>query len=194
MKDQNLDKILFLDLETTGTLPEAHNILSVGCAIWRPDREVKQRDTFEVYLQPNNKFWLVDVKALEYNKYDLIEHTKKAVDFKKGLESFLVFLESRMDFPIVCAGINVKFDIDFLTGFIRHPSKGALFSYRVIDLTSILISMYHKKLVPIPDDYESPTKWAFEFFGLTPQHDGPKSPLKDVLAEIKLYERLLQLK
>lgn len=190
MKD--LNKILFLDLETTGLDPQVHNILSIGCAVWSPLRELDSDNTFEVFLKSNANFWVIDPKALEYNKYNLAEHEKKSVDFKKGLESFLKFLDARVDFPIVCAGINVNFDIAFLDGFVKHP-EGSLFSHRTVDLSSILISLHHAGKLCIPSEYKSPSKWAFEFYGISPHHDGPKSPLKDVLASIKLYGRLLEI-
>lgn len=184
------NEILFLDLETTGTDSKIHDILSIGAMLWVKYGNFEYFDSFEVYIKSKRNFWSVDPKALKYNGYNLLEHDKIAVSYKEGIERFHRFIvdRKRCNELTICGGINVDFDLSFLPKTIT-----SLFSYRKVDLTSILIYLDSKSVISLPSDV-SPTKWAFEKYVINYQ-DGskPKSPLEDVRSCVKLYNELLEL-
>ena len=133
-------KLLFLDLETSGTDKNRHGIIQIA-GIIEIDGEEKERFNFDVSLFPGD---IVNKEALEINKKTIEEISL----YPRPLEVYKAFLGivdrfvSRFDkndkFYLV--GYNSRFDDDFLREwFLKFQYKfyGSYFFWPSIDVANM---------------------------------------------------------
>lgn len=123
--------MIAVDVETSGTDPRIHSILSIGavdmsnpdnrfygeCRAW--DGAVIEQEALNV-----NGFTVAQIEAQELSECEL---TKNFIDWVKTIES---------NKPIMC-GQNVSFDRDFLSQAAKRCGNSSPFNYRVVDVHSV---------------------------------------------------------
>lgn len=133
-------KILWLDLETTGTNEQVHGIVEIACILEINGKEV---DSFHSYIRPREGTEY-DPIAMTVNRHaiaDLEEFPPEAEVF----QAFLAKLDSWVDRynkrdKLFIAGFNCEFDLRHTEAlFLRNKEQwfGSYFWRDVIDLRSI---------------------------------------------------------
>lgn len=133
-------KILWLDLETTGTNENMHGIVEIACILEVNGKEV---DSFHTYVQPVEGTQY-DAIAMEVNRHaisDLLEFPPDAEVFQRFLARCNEWVDrfNKRD-KMIIAGFNCEFDMRHLEAFfLRNGEKwfGSYFWRDVIDLRNI---------------------------------------------------------
>lgn len=126
-----MEKLLFIDTETTGTDPMQHGVIQIAGMVIIDD-EVKEK--FDYKIKPFSKD-VIDEKALEItrtNRADLFDETrlyprKAYLAFVEVLESYVDKFVSKDKFQFV--GYNANFDMRFLREFFRKNSDNYFGSF-----------------------------------------------------------------
>src|SRR3990167_6709344 len=130
--------MIVIDIETTGTNPFKHSILSLGAVDFRAP---------EVQFYEECRVWdgaLIEQSALDINGVKLEETTDKSKQAEAVLvKNFLAWLEERDDMRI--AGQNVFFDQGFIEAASSRAGVPSKLSKRVIDLHSITFAHMIKR-------------------------------------------------
>jgi DNA polymerase-3 subunit epsilon len=127
MTKQN--KMLFFDVETTGTDREKHDIIQFACII---DIDGKIERRRNLLMQPSD-FAAIEPRALEIQNVT-IEQVKEYPDRKKQYHQILKLFHEfispyyKEDKFTVC-GYNVDFDVDFLKKLFKSYDNKYLFSF-----------------------------------------------------------------
>lgn len=141
-----MDKILYLDLETTGLHYLLHSIVQIAGILEVDGKEV---DRFNFLIRPHQKL-KIDKKALESikkTKEDLAAHPLSQQEGFKALRDRLntyVDRFNRADKIRLCGYNAAKFDANFLSRFFelnRDPYYGSYFYPEVLD-SMIFASAY----------------------------------------------------
>jgi len=180
-------KLLFLDTETGGLDEETTSLLSVGLAVWE-DHKIK--NVFEVYV--NEPILRVTPSALAINKIDLRKFNQISVTAEeawKKIEQFIYKNFGLHKSNIILAGMNIKFDIGYIKKCFGKKNYNKWFSYRSIDLQSILRFLYIKG--SFSEDI-APSVKAYKYFNIN-NGSVDHEALKDVLCTVELFEKLLDL-
>ena len=180
-------KLLFLDCETGGLDPYEASLLSIGLAVWE-DRKIK--NVIEVYVK--EPILRVTPSALAVNKIDLRTFDSIALNMEEAWSKLKQFIYQNFGLhkgDIVLAGMNVKFDMEFLKKNFGKKNFNKWFTHRSIDLQSILRYMYLKGT--LPEDVTSSAR-AYKYFNI---NNGvvEHGALKDTLCTIEIFEKLLDL-
>lgn len=138
-------RLLVIDTETGGLDPQVHSILSLGAVVYPYEPSVNEFSEF-VLERPV----VVDTKALEVNRINLVEHSTRALSPEKAWEKFLLFVNAQPGLfklfgRVVLAGHNIPFDIGFLRRLHRlsgdqTPFDG-YFSHRFVDTMAVGVFM-----------------------------------------------------
>lgn len=153
MKQETL-KILYIDVETTGTNPQDHDIIQLAMIIEINGEVVKEVD---MKMKPTN-FETIENAALEVTGTTR-EMLRKYPDPKKQfirLESILNSYIDKYDkndkaYPV---GYNVDFDLQFLKEFFdknNSPYLGSYINWRKVDPLYILYMMDIQGRAWLPD-------------------------------------------
>lgn len=138
-------RLLVIDTETGGLDPQVHSILSLGAVVYPYEPSVNEFSEF-ILERPV----VVDTKALEVNRIDLVEHGKRALSPEKAWEKFILFVNAqaglhRLFGKVVLAGHNVPFDIGFLRRLHRLSGDQTpfeeYFSHRFVDTMAVGVFM-----------------------------------------------------
>ncbi len=129
-----MDTMIVVDIETTGTNPGKHSILSIGAIdLSRP----------ELIFNEECRIWEgahVEPEALKVNGYTEEQITDPAKQTEEALiKKFLAWMEEREDRTV--AGQNPSFDTGFIRSASARCSVNMPLAYRTIDLHSIVY--YH---------------------------------------------------
>jgi DNA polymerase III alpha subunit (gram-positive type) len=116
----------------TGGLSSSNSLLTLyGLVIDESFNVVNQVD---LCLKPNSGQYVIEAPALGINNINLVEHDKRAIDYKKGKETLykLLYLYK----PLHLIGHNVAFDVKFMKRHLfegRRTELDTLFSRHIHD-------------------------------------------------------------
>ncbi|TCD47261.1 3'-5' exonuclease [Chlorobium sp. N1] len=185
-----MKKVLWFDLETTGTNPDIHGIIQfAGLA----EIDGLVAESFEIRMQPHNGAVIED-EALEVSgtsREDLATFTPHEEAFRQ-IDAFLSRHVSRYDrddkfYP---AGYNVRFDMDFLGRMFRRYDQyglGSFINWRSIDPQPLLNLMEYMGVVSLPNHR---LQTVCDHFGI--KLDNAHDALADITATRALMHRLLE--
>jgi DNA polymerase-3 subunit epsilon len=130
-------KLLWIDLETTGTNPHLHSIVEIAAVMEIDGKEVS---SFHSYVQPPPGR-SVDPQALEICKLSVSDLDAFTPE-KEVVKSFLTWLCEYVDRydkrdKALIAGFNVGFDADFLEATLSRNGEmyfGSYFCRHYVDL------------------------------------------------------------
>lgn len=179
--------MIVVDIETSGTHPSRHSILSVGAVD---------------FSNPSNTFYMdcnleegtaFDQTALDVNGFTKEEITSgKKSTLKFVLGEFLKWLEKIPDKTII--GYNVAFDQYFLNYYLEMHGFGSfLLGWRAIDLHTIVYTdMLSKNMeIPMRNGRSMVTAdVALNYVGL-PSEPRPHHALTGATMETEMASRLL---
>lgn len=122
-------KLAFVDLETTGLVPEKHEIIEIGTLIYNQQTDEVERE-WETKIAPTH-IETADEIALKINGYinnpDL---------YRTSLKSSLIKFNSLVK-DCVIVGQNIGFDLSFLYKNMRENDIKPSFSHRNLDLIGL---------------------------------------------------------
>ena len=178
--------MIVVDIETSGTDPYKHSILSIGAVDFSsPNRLFYQECRIEDGKQ-------IDAEALGVNGFketDLRNPEKKAL--KSVLDEFIVWMKPIKDKTI--AGHNVNFDAEFLNIAFRTYGISFSFGHRVVDTHSLVYSSMLSRSVYIPlksDRTAVTSDYVFNYVGLPPEPK-PHNALTGAKMEAEALSRLI---
>lgn len=183
-------KVLWFDVETTGTDPKIHDIIQLAFII-EIDGKVKAKHDFNVQPFDYNN---IEQEALDINKITI----KEIKTFQKPLDLYIelkkIFSEyiDRYDkgdkfYP---AGYNVGFDLEFLAQFfIKNEDSffGSWVNWRRLDPLSLLYILDFKGIISL-ENYKLET--ACNYFGIKIK---AHNAMADIIATKELFQKLLKL-
>jgi len=179
-----MNKILFLDIETTGVDPEQHGIIEIAAKIFGEARE------FNSFCRHEGP---VDLEALKYNKAFKNTMTPKYEE-KELLEEFcyhLLNLEEKK--PFILCGQNIHFDFNFIkTRLKKYGVTGveSLISYRMLDIFTLSKTALDLGLIKTNNNSLSLNEVA-KALGIEVQDNKLHQALYDVELSEKVYKGLL---
>lgn len=180
-----MDNLLFIDTETGGLNPVKHSLLSIAFITWN-GQELK-KDSFYV----KQKKYFITKEAYQINKIN-INLIKDCSVEKNEIIKYLREIKHCFfsDGKITLAGQNVNFDYKFLKRLYEEENEDFTqdFSYRVLDVSSILKFLYIAK--KLPKDI-SALDDAIQYFDIpiTVRH----TAMADCEATLKVFEEILKL-
>lgn len=188
MKNNAKHRFVFIDIETGGTIPDKHSLLSIGCIVWDINKGIIGEKELFIFSDK----YVITKNARKINHFDENSHNIISKDGNAVILELLNFLYEYFDkkdlIPLI--GHNVQFDINFLKVFFKNYNRSfyKYFSHRAIDTYSV-----YKSLVLINKITENinSSADAFRYFGI--KVEKRHSALGDCLATVKLYEKLLEM-
>lgn len=134
--------MIVVDVETTGTDPRYHSLVSIGAIDFD-----NPSDSFfkECYIFDGAR---VEEKALEINGMTETElHDKTKPSEAEIVKQFIEWMKSKKDHTF--AGQNVSFDVSFITAAAERAKTNIFIAHRVVDLHSITyFHMSRRGIVP----------------------------------------------
>jgi|SRR3989344_4074448 len=172
-------KLAFIDIETTGTNPDKHEIIEIGCIIATQEgREIKKVEEFDIKIKPT-RIADADQAALRINKYN-DEDWLFAVSIKQALTT----LAEKTEGAIV-AGQNISFDLCFLEPEYRRQGIKWGIQYYPIDTKSIAFQRFCDN-----DEIKNYSlRELCAYYGI--QNENAHSALSDIRATFEVYKKLL---
>lgn len=183
---------LVLDLETTGTNPNKHSILSIGIEIIEVKKNrVTRLGEAEYFIQPYKPE--VSVEAMSINGINLDYHKQIAADPSTILQMFTSFVQHFFPKePATVVGHNVDFDLAFLRELFEtteFPKEyNSVVSYRKIDTQTIV--RFFQDAGHFPKDLGGLQNWL-TYFGVEYESKYMHGALYDAKRTTDLYEKLL---
>jgi DNA polymerase-3 subunit epsilon len=185
-----MKKVLWFDLETTGTNPDIHGIIQFA-GLTEIDGLVVE--SFEIRMQPHDGA-VIENEALEVSgtsREDLATFTLHEEAYRQ-IDAFLSRHVSRYDrddkfYP---AGYNVRFDLDFLGRMFRRYDQyglGSFINWRFIDPQPLLNLMEYMGVVSLPNHR---LQTVCDHFGV--KLDNAHDAMADITATRALMHRLLE--
>lgn len=178
-------KLVAIDVETSGINPFQHQILSLALVPLDPSKS-----PLELYINEGEPEWQgIAADYFEEWRPDWEAYGRSASDACAALSSYI---ETVFGEEITVVGHNVGFDVAFLRqlAFRAGLAQVPLISHRVIDTHTILYLLHLSGV--IPEDALS-SDGAFRYFDITPQASARHTAIGDALATQKLFIRALEL-
>ncbi|MAZ40910.1 hypothetical protein CL654_02240 [bacterium] len=179
-------KLVFLDLETTGTNPQKHEIIEIGCVVARqepgPDGkpQVEKIEEFDIKVKPK-RIEDAEPGALRVNKYSESEWL-----FATEPEDAIKTLAEKTKDAIIVAQ-NVSFDWAFIAKALHEHGMKEEMNYHKWDLASIAFGA-------LKDD-DSIQKFTMrslcEHFGVV--NENAHTALSDARATFEVYKKIAAL-
>lgn len=152
-------RYLFLDTETTGLKPYDNDVIEVGAIVVEEDENYEPREIAVYHGKWPKGYGVVDLKALEVNKRLVSEVNVPQDDIGREMRQtqvnqFAQFLIDNVDKDTFIVGINIKFDLDFLTALLSQYSLSAarLELFRnAIDIQQVARFMHDKGIFELPN-------------------------------------------
>jgi len=186
-----MNKILWLDTETTGVDEKIHDVIQIGFEL-QINGQIEEGG--ELFLAPVSPIENVSPQALETNRRTL-EEIQEFPPAKEGITTFFEILDKHIDpykktDKFIMAGYNVRFDYNMLRtmwGKVGREYFGSYIQWIVIDVATLVAEAVAVKAEP----YDCPDfklKTLCRFFQIPlDAHDA----LADIKATRKLYEILV---
>lgn len=177
--------MIVLDVETTGLNPEKHSIVSIGAVDFHYPLKTFYKEC---------KIWdgaEITQEALNINGFkeeDIKNPNKKSQ--KEMLEEFLTWANQK---DKTLAGENPSFDRDFLAGALKKSSLENPFSYRTVDLHTLVYAHYKQRAIPVPLEKSRTainTDRALVYVGL-PEEPRPHNALTGAKMEAEAFYRII---
>jgi len=161
MKDS---KVLFFDVETTGTDPKIHDIIQLAFLI-EVNGVIKERQN--IFMQPF-RYDTIDEKALEVNKLTLEQikkfpHPRQVYPVINKVFSKYVDKYDKND-KFYPAGYNVYFDLSFLFEYWNKnddPYFGSFCNWHRLDPLAIAFMLEYTGKIPPLENYKLETVCNF---------------------------------
>ena len=183
-----MERLLFIDTETGGIIPERYSLFSIGLTVWEDFQIIDKK---EILIK--EKTLRFNKKAMLINQIDIEFHKSKALFPSDAFHELDEFLSKNFppDHKITLVGHNISFDVSFLKQFYlkNRISFHKRFSHRFIDTASILSYLYYAKI--IPENISSSTK-AFNYFDIIVENR--HTALGDAIATSELFSKLITLR
>ncbi len=182
---------VFLDFETGGLNPEVHSPLQLA-VMFVKNNDFETAVAEEMYVKLED--YVLTPKAMEINGLDLQEIYSKGKTPREIVQIFKNAREVAKE-KLVIVGQNVNFDINFLKALFKlancEKDFSYVFSYRSIDLQSILFFLNDTKVQDLPDDRVN-LDTAMEFYNVPIPKDR-HTALADIISTAKVYEKAINL-
>lgn len=179
-------KLAFIDLETTGTNPQKHEIIEIGCVLAKQEpgpggkSTIKKLEEFDIKVKPK-RIEDAEPGALRVNRYSESEWL-----FAVELEEALKTLNEKVKDAIIIAQ-NVSFDWAFLAKALHESGMKEEMNYHKWDLASVAFGA-------LKDD-DSLQKFTMrslcEHFGVV--NENAHTALSDARASYEVYKKILAL-
>jgi len=181
-----MNKILWIDLETTGLDPDKHGVIQIS-ALYEEDNEIKDRINLKSGVFEKD---IIDERAMEINgikPMDLIKYPEPKI----AMADFLLFLENYVDKgdykdKIYLAGYNTSFDISFLKNWFQKNSNydfNKYFHRKFIDVMQVAIFFNYNKIIQTKNNK---LKTMCDYFGI---ELAPHDAMNDILATHSLSKK-----
>ena len=178
--------MIILDVETTGTNPEKHSLVSIGALDFaQPD----------IGFSEECRIWdgaHIDEAALLINGFSresLVDQHKKTE--REVVVLFLEWLEQRDDMIIL--GQNVFFDVEFVKEASNRGGLANTLSRRIVDMHSVCFAhMIRRGITPPTLNRKTAldSDRIMEYVGIPPEPK-PHKALNGALWEAEAFSRLL---
>ncbi len=179
--------MIIVDVETTGTDPHAHSLLSIGAIDFdNPDRRFFE----ECRIFDGAK---IETEATAINGIDetKAKNPSKQTD-KELLERFFKWLSESKDHTI--AGQNPHFDTSFLEATARRYHLNFSIPKRIIDLhtsTWMHLLLSHKEIPIVHNRSDINSDFIMQYVGMTPEPH-PHIAINGALYEAEAFSRLFK--
>lgn len=124
MKKTANRRLVFLDTETGGVIPEKHSLLSIGIVIWDADQGILGKQEYFI----KSARYVVTQEAKRINKFNRAYHNSIAEGASTVINKMINYCQSF--FPdntaIPLAGHNIQFDVGFLKVLFKKNTKIAI--------------------------------------------------------------------
>jgi len=125
-------KVLVIDVESTGLDPTKHSCIEIGAVLM--DEELNIVDEYSSLIAPIPGTE-VNPESMAVNKISM-EELKTAPDYKTVIEEFHKRFGEGGSIPTI-SGWNVWFDVAFLRGLYEKMGRQWPFGHRFLDLQSV---------------------------------------------------------
>ena len=180
-------RILVVDVETTGTIPEKHSIIELG-AIALDNRDIQ--------FSSRCRMWL----GAEYTEGAAKVHGRSRRSCSDSyllsesamIERFVKWLGGAGLGPVIIAGMNPRFDRDFICAALFRAGKPehiSLFPFRTFDMHTLAVAYAMREGIPIPNRGFY-TDEIYEMLGMDPEPK-PHSAMTGALMEAEAFRKLL---
>lgn len=184
-----MNKILWNDLETTGTDPKKHSIIQIAAAV-ESDGEIV--DQIEIKMAPLEGR-LIDTKALDVNGYTM-DQIESFQPQRAGYNAFRAFL-NKHGFKgnklkrFIPAGYNNGFDLDFFFDWHNvmenHYAFWDFLQFQPIDIYPVLVCLWREGKL---DTTNVQLGTVCQHFGIEIKaHDA----VSDLLASRSVYKKVM---
>jgi len=183
-------KLLFLDLETTGTDPVRNGIVQISGII---EIDGESREEFDFHLRPMpGKFFTYEaLQVIGKTKEEILAFPDPVETYQKVVKLFEKYINryNKRD-KLHLVGQNPRFDYDFMTAFFndnRNPYFYAYVKYHLIDLVALTAAFSLAGIVKTPD---MKLKTIADYFGIKlDAHDSKE----DIRATREIFYRYVEL-
>jgi len=181
-------RLVFIDTETGGVIPEKHSLLSIGLVIWDADQGIIGKQEYFI----KSARYVVTQEAKRINKFKRLHHNMIAEDAASVINKMIDYCQSFFpdNIAIPLAGHNIQFDVGFLKVLFKKNNRsfGQYFSHRMIDTYSVYKTIVLSGV--IEENIDSSAN-AFSYFNI--RVDERHDALSDCIATVELYEKLIRL-
>ncbi len=178
--------MIVIDVETSGTNPYKHSILSIGAVdFFNPERQFYQ----ECQIEKDKEYTEEALNVNGFKKEDLNDPKKKTLE--KVLNEFIEWMKPVEDKTI--GGHNVNFDAGFLNYSFKRYNIDFSFGHRVLDTHSLVYASMLSRNLKIPLKNEKTdinSDYVFNYVGL-PSEPKPHNALNGAKMEAEALSRLI---
>lgn len=184
-----MNKYIALDTETGGIGPEV-SLLTAYLAVF--DENLNRVGDIYLKVKPDNELYVLQAKALEVNKIDIVTHDAEAITYSDAKHFLYNFLKTHyMGEKLIPIGHGVVFDIRKIQQHLISIGSWENFvSYRSLDTSPIARFLIAAGLVP--DSVKGSLESLVEHFGLPPIGDLHDARI-DTLMTVEVLKKLLGL-
>ncbi|WP_419939302.1 exonuclease domain-containing protein [Candidatus Palauibacter sp.] len=184
-RTDSLQKLVAIDVETSGINPFRHQILSLAFVPVDPSKS-----SLELYVNEGEPEW--QRTAAGYFEESRPAWEACGLSANDACAALSSYIETAFGDQITVVGHNVGFDVAFLRqlAFRAGLDQLPLISHRVIDTHTILYLLHLSGVIP---KNALSSEGAFRYFDIRPPASARHTALGDAMATRKLFIRVLEL-